>query len=268
MARFFQRWPSPPTRSPGEVPEEGAGSATTTGAPHRRLPHTQAGRARIRQRSQRVLANRAVRDAIVSLAGVVGRPVRNQGGAEIGRLVDVVCRWSGEETYPPVTGLVVRVGHRLAFVGASAIDRIEHSQVLLKSARLDLVDFAPRPGEVTLAEQVLDHQLVDVDGVQVIRAADLYLAPVLGPVPPRGRGRLGPEPAPAAGPGPLAATPRRPTGSSTGRPSSPSVRPSRGRPPRSGCAPPTKGCERLRPGELADLLEDLCGPSARACWTP
>ncbi len=45
---------------------------------------------------QRLLANRAVRDAIVSLAGLVGRPVRNQRGAEIGRLVDVVCRWTGD----------------------------------------------------------------------------------------------------------------------------------------------------------------------------
>ena len=31
-----------------------------------------------------------------------------------------------------------------------------------------------------MAKDVLDHQLVDVDGVQVIRAADLYLAEVLG----------------------------------------------------------------------------------------
>ncbi len=263
MARFFQRWPSPPTRSPGEVPEEGAGSATTTGAPHRRLPHTQAGRARIRQRSQRVLANRAVRDAIVSLAGVVGRPVRNQGGAEIGRLVDVVCRWSGEETYPPVTGLVVRVGHRLAFVGASAIDRIEHSQVLLKSARLDLVDFAPRPGEVTLAEQVLDHQLVDVDGVQVIRAADLYLAPMLdrfclvgvdvsvqsllrrlGPA----RWRHTPTPDRVIDWGAI-----QPFGE-TEQGAAPEVR----------LRTTNEGLEHLRPGELADLLEDLMRPERQS----
>src|SRR5581483_8745896 len=42
--------------------------------------------------------------------------------------------------------------------------------------------FERRPGEVMLGRDVLDHQLVDVDGVQVIRAADLYLAPVLGSI--------------------------------------------------------------------------------------
>src|SRR5277367_4570267 len=151
MARLFHRWPTPPTPPPSDVPDDGGAAAPVDRrAPSTTAGRTHSGRPRLRHRSQRLLANRAVRDAVVSLAGVVGRPVRNQGGAEIGRLVDVVCRWTGDESYPPVTGLVVRVGHRLAFVGASAIETIEHTQVLLKSARLDLVDFAPRPGEVTL----------------------------------------------------------------------------------------------------------------------
>ena len=107
-------------------------------------------------------------------------PVTNQTGQEIGRLDDIVARWSDGQTYPPVSGLVIRVGRRLAFVPASAIDRIAHAEVLLRSARLDLRDVVRRPGEVLLAKDVLDHQLVDVDGVQVIRAADLYLAEVLG----------------------------------------------------------------------------------------
>ena len=52
--------------------------------------------------------------------------------------------------------------------------------MILRSSRLDLRDVVRRPGEVLLAKDVLDHQLVDVDGVQVIRAADLYLAEVIG----------------------------------------------------------------------------------------
>jgi CBS domain-containing protein len=131
-------------------------------------------------RTASLLGTSTVQGAIVSFAGLVGRPVRNQAGDEIGRMVDVVARWSDGQTYPPVTGLVVRVGRRLAFVDASAVDRVEHAQVVLRSARLDLRDFARRPGEVMLGRDVLDHQLVDIDGKQVIRAADLYLAPVLG----------------------------------------------------------------------------------------
>ena len=39
-------------------------------------------------------------------------------------------------------------------------------------------EFHRREGEVLLARDILDHQLVDTDEVQVIRAADLYLAQV------------------------------------------------------------------------------------------
>lgn len=132
---------------------------------------------RLQARAERVLVRRSVQEALVSLAGLLGRPVLNQAGDEIGRLLDVVCRWSGE-TYPPVTGLVVKVGRRSAFVPADAIAEIEPGMLRLSSAKLDLRDFQPREGEVRLAHDVLDHQLVDVDGVRVIRASDLYLARV------------------------------------------------------------------------------------------
>ena len=152
-----------------------------------------------------------------------------------------------------------RSGRRLAFVGAAAIDTIQHNGIVLSSARLDLVDFAPRPGEVTLFDQVLDHQLVDVDGVQVIRAADLYLAPVygryslvgvdisaqsllrrLGPA----RWRHHPTPDRVIDWGAI-----QPFGD-TAQGAAPEVR----------LRTTNEGLERLRPGELADLLEDLMRP--------
>jgi CBS domain-containing protein len=243
----------PPLRRRADTPDTGS-----TGGRHvsRRSGSR---RPRLRPRSQRVLANRAVRDALVSLAGVVGRPVRNPSGAEIGKLDDVICRWTGDETYPPVTGLVVRVGRRLAFVGAAAIEAIEPTQVRLNNARLDLVDFAPRPGEVTLAAQVLDHQLVDVDGVQVVRAADLYLAPVFGRISLVGVDisfqsllrRLGParwRPTP---------TPDRVIDWGAIQPFGET---DPGQAPQVRLRTSTDRLDRLRPGELADLLEDLMRP--------
>ncbi|HEX3794391.1 MAG TPA: CBS domain-containing protein [Acidimicrobiales bacterium] len=213
-----------------------------------------------RRRTRRILASEGVFDSIVSLAGILGRPVTNQTGQEIGRLEDVVARWSDGQTYPPVSGLVIRVGRRLAFVPAAAIDRIAHAEVLLRSARLDLRDVVRRPGEVLLAKDVLDHQLVDVDGVQVIRAADLYLAEVLGRIRLVGADvststllrRLGPRrwrPLP---------TPDRvidwaaiqPFGDSDSLDSVDGATQVR-------LKTTHEGLHRLRPGELADLLEDL-----------
>src|ERR1700744_4581296 len=122
----------------------------------------------------------AVPTAIVSLATLVGSPVYNQHGQRVGKLVDLVARIHGQDRYPPLTGLLLRVGSRTSYLPIDAVENIGHQSVSLRTARLDLRDFARRPGEVLLAKDMLDHQLVDLDGRQVIRAADLYLAPVAG----------------------------------------------------------------------------------------
>lgn len=131
-------------------------------------------------RSQRLLTIKSIRESIISFAGISGKPVKNQNGLEIGRLVDVVVRWSQDADYPPVTGLLVRIGRRVAFVDIERVETFSRDSVILSSAKLDLRDFSQRPGEVLLGKEVLDHQLVDVDGVQVLRAADLFLAHALG----------------------------------------------------------------------------------------
>ncbi len=212
-----------------------------------------------RRRTRRILASEGVFDSIVSLAGLLGRPVRNQTGQEIGRLDDVVARWADGQMYPPVSGLVIRVGRRLAFVPASAIDRIGHAEVVLRSARLDLRDVIRRSGEVLLAKDVLDHQLVDVEGVQVIRAADLYLAEVIGRIRLVGADvsnatllrRLGPRrwrPRP---------TPDRVIDWAAIQPFTDSAKDVSGAATQVRLKTTNEGLHRLRPGELADLLEDL-----------
>src|SRR5215472_4350457 len=129
--------------------------------------------------SQRLMTTRQVRQNIISLVGLIGAPVLNQSGEEVGRLVDMVAQVHGNtDPYPALTGIVVRVGRRRAYLDASAIDRVERRSVTLRTARLDLREFHRREGEVLLHRDILDHQLVDTDEVQVIRAADLYLAQV------------------------------------------------------------------------------------------
>ena len=210
-------------------------------------------RARYEQRVERLTALRQVRTELVSLAGLIGKPVLNQSGQQIGHVWDVVARWDSNQPYPPATGLIVRVGRRRAWLPIDAAEEFHRDRVRLRTARLDLRDVALRPGEVELARDVIDHQLVDTDGARVIRASDLYLARVAGVVQLVGVDvgfnsllrRLGP-----------ARFRSRPTpekvidwasitsfGSQHG--SGGTLRTSK------------HGLQRLRPGELADLLEDL-----------
>jgi len=218
-------------------------------------------RTRRRQRHQRLLAVRSIRDSLIPLAGLAGSPVRNQAGDPIGRVSDVVARWDGQEAYPAVTGLVLKVGGRRPFASIDQVRSVDRTGVDLVSARLDLQEFARREGEVMLARDVLDHQLVDVDGVQVIRAADLYLAytpgangPVLRLVGVDVSGqsllrRLGPKRWHGV------PTPERVIDWATIRPFGSEV-------PTVRLRSSSDELRRLRPGELADLLEDL-GRDAR-----
>jgi CBS domain-containing protein len=151
-------------RLPGPRSRDGDGN----GGPHLFASYT-----------QRLMTSRQVRQNIVSLVGLIGCPVVNQAGDEVGRLVDLVARvHGGSDDYPALTGIVVRVGRRRAFLDAAAIERVDRRSVTLRTARLDLREFQRREGEVLLHRDILDHQLVDTDEVQVIRAADLYLAQV------------------------------------------------------------------------------------------
>lgn len=216
-------------------------------------PSVSALRARYEKRSERLTTLRHVRAALVSLAGLIGKPVLNQAGQQIGTVADVVARWDSNQPYPPVTGLIVRVGRRRAWLPVDAVQEFGHDRIRLRTARLDLRDVARRPGEVELARDVVDHQLVDTDGARVIRASDLYLAQVAGVVQLVGVDvgfnsllrRLGP-----------ARLRSRPTpekvidwasitsfGSQHG--------------PGGTLQAAEHGLQRLRPGELADLLEDL-----------
>jgi len=181
----------------------------------------------------------------------VGRRVTNRAGREIGRVRDVVVRWD-DAAYPQVTGLVVRVGRRSTFLAGANIATIDAEEVRLNSARMDLEEFVRRDGELTLVDDVMDHQLIDVSGVRLVRASDLYLAAIVGTYRLVGVDvglqslvrRLGPAHLRSR------PTPTRVIDWATVEPIS---RP--GQPLRLGRTRQT--LHRLRPAELADLVEEL-----------
>ena len=105
-------------------------------------------------------------------------PVLNASGAEVGRLEDLVVKL-GDGTYPPVTGVKVRVGAQDVFIGKDQIERLEPGSVRLTTGPLPPANepFQRRPGEVLLASDVLGRHLVDVGKGRIVQAHDLVLAP-------------------------------------------------------------------------------------------
>ncbi len=117
---------------------------------------------------------RTIAGAAISLANLVGRPVLDPDGTRVGRVSDVVVRWDPGTANPRVSGVLVSVSRGFALVGSRDVT-MEQSKVHLRSAELLVVIPVRQEGDIALARDVLDHQLVDIHGVQVVRAADVYL---------------------------------------------------------------------------------------------
>lgn len=123
-----------------------------------------------------VLTRKGIQSTLVSVAGIIGRPVKDQNGRDLGKLIDFVVRHGGE-TYPPVSGLIVKVAGRRAYIDGARIAKLTKDEITLSSARINLTEYQRRSGEQLLDGDVLDHQIVDVNGLRVVRTSDLYLAP-------------------------------------------------------------------------------------------
>ena len=112
---------------------------------------------------------------VLHLSLIVGGELRDRLGGQIGRVDDLIVRL-GEDGYPPVTGLLATVASRQVFVPADEVEEIDHGRVALRSGRLDLQPFRRRPREVLLKKDVLDRQLINVDGARLVRSNEIEIA--------------------------------------------------------------------------------------------
>ncbi len=113
------------------------------------------------------------------LSQMLGRPIHSVEGEAIATIKDVIVRY-GKEDYPPVVGLLASYRRRLFFIPRSQLRVFGHAGTRLESDILDLRPFSRRDGEILLARDVLDKQLIDIDGKRVVRVNDVQLLEING----------------------------------------------------------------------------------------
>jgi hypothetical protein len=116
---------------------------------------------------------------ILHLSAVVGSPLRDADGARLGKVEDLIVRLGGFG-YPPITGLLVNVASRSSFLSVERVSEISTAGVTLNKAKLDLRPFERREEEVLLRRDLLDRQLINVEGARLVRANEIELALVAG----------------------------------------------------------------------------------------
>src|SRR6187401_1582550 len=105
---------------------------------------------------------------------ILNQPVFDARGEKIAAISDVLVRY-GDDEYPPVIGLVARYRRRNFFIASRDYTDLGLHGATMTSAVLDLTPFIRREGEVLLVKDVLDNQLIDVDGKRVVRVNDVQL---------------------------------------------------------------------------------------------
>ena len=111
------------------------------------------------------------------LSQILGRPIFDAEGERIAVIKDMIVRY-GEADYPPMVGLVARYRRRNFFMSRSRISSLNETGARMNSEIINLKPFTRRENEVLLAKDVLDNQLIDVDGKRVVRVNDVQIIEV------------------------------------------------------------------------------------------
>jgi len=117
---------------------------------------------------------------IYYLSQLIDLPVLDHQGEPVGRIGDFVVKLSG--AYPPVAGVTLNLGRvdrslgpRATFMPWLQVAEVAASGLTLASTRLDLQRFRRRPGELLVKADLLDQQVIDLDGRKLVRVNDVQL---------------------------------------------------------------------------------------------
>lgn len=112
------------------------------------------------------------------LSQAIGRPVRDRNDEPIGRVADLIVAVG--DRYPPVTGLVVETDRRRIFLPWTSVEYLDASGARLRTRTIDIDKFRQRSDEILLRADLMDKQIVDIDGRKVVRVNDLRLDEIEG----------------------------------------------------------------------------------------
>ncbi len=114
------------------------------------------------------------------ISQLLGRPIVDVEGSRFGILRDLIAAVRGERVHPEVVALVVRRGSGDVCVPASDAAVLVAPSIPLNKRSAEVAAYLPAEGDIFLERDVLDKQIIDIDGVRVVRVNDLELARVNG----------------------------------------------------------------------------------------
>ena len=105
----------------------------------------------------------------------LGETVRDVGRHPVGKISDFAVATSTGAPFPRVTGLLIRDRFETFVLPWEDVAIFQRNAVRTRLVREDLLHRPAREDEIFLARHLLDKQIVDINGVKVVRVNDLKL---------------------------------------------------------------------------------------------
>lgn len=108
------------------------------------------------------------------MSELLGRPVRDAAGRIVGKLTDIIV--PGDVDYPTVRAVCLTAPDGASrLVPWSALRVTGDDQLTLAQPLDETPEYQPAEQDLFLARQVLDRQIIDINGTRVVRVNDLQL---------------------------------------------------------------------------------------------
>lgn len=112
------------------------------------------------------------------MSELMGKPVTDVDGKRIGHLQDLIASLRGETPHPKIVALAVKGAGDTFLVPFSEVAVLVALAIPLVRRLQDIVPYEPEEHDLFLARDVLDKQIIDTNGVRVVRVNDLELVRV------------------------------------------------------------------------------------------
>jgi len=110
------------------------------------------------------------------------RPVVDADGARLGKLRDLLAIRHGEVPHPQLVAIEVKQHSGSIFIPMYEVAALISLAIPLKKKFSEITQYHPQPEDLYLVRDVLDKQIIDTDGMRVVRVNDLELTRVNGSV--------------------------------------------------------------------------------------
>jgi magnesium transporter len=112
----------------------------------------------------------------------IGRPVVDADGQRLGKLKDLIASRHGDVHHPQLVAIEVKQSAGSVFIPIQDVAALVSLAIPLKKKFSEIAQYKTLPDDLHLVRDVLDKQIIDTDGMRVVRVNDLQLTRVNGSV--------------------------------------------------------------------------------------